>query len=242
MGVSIIIGSLVTLLGGLLIVSVLYEYMKIYDQKHSSDISVSEVWEKVKRNFGSLAATALLYGILIILLGFIAALTLGLFASASPVMMIILMFPIIGFFVYVAVNFSLVLVIESFETRDALGAFNRSAKLIKGHWWSTFGIIMATSIIASMVTYMISILTTVVMMVGFLHDGEMSEPNLFMKIITYVTVAITSIVGYLVQVLPLLAMAFQYFHLVELKEARGLMNKIESFGQSDLAASDEEHY
>ena len=242
MGVSIILGSLVTLVGGLLIVTVLYEYMKLYEKKQSSEISVADVWAQVKQNFGSLAATALLYGLLIMFMGFGAALTLGLFGAASPVLVVILVIPVFAFFMYVAINFSLVLVIESFESVDALSAFNRSAKLIKGYWWSTFGIIIATSIIASMVTYMISILTTVVMMVGFLHDGEMTEPNLFMKIITYVTVAITSIVGYLVQILPLLAMAFQYFNLVELKEARGLMSKIESFGKTDLAASDEEHY
>jgi hypothetical protein len=175
-------------------------------------------------------------------IGFTIALTLGLFGSASPVLTVILLLPAAGFLTYVAINFSLVLVIESFESRDALSAFSRSASLIKGNWWSTFALILVTSIIASMVTYMISIITTIVMMAGMLHEGELAEPTLFMKIITYITVAITSIIGYLVQVLPLLAMSFQYFNLVELKEARGLMNKIESFGEADLTASDEEHY
>ena len=242
MGVSIIIGSLVTMLGGLLVVAVVYQYMRLFEKKQSNDITVGEVWQKVKQNFGSLLATALLYVVLLMVIGFAIALTLGLFGSASPVLTVILLLPAAGFLTYVAINFSLVLVIESFESRDALSAFSRSASLIKGNWWSTFALILVTSIIASMVTYMISIITTIVMMAGMLHEGELAEPTLFMKIITYITVAITSIIGYLVQVLPLLAMSFQYFNLVELKEARGLMNKIESFGEADLTASDEEHY
>lgn len=42
--------------------------------------------------------------------------------------------------------------------------------------------------------------------------------------------------------LPNLGIAFQYFNLVELKEARGLMDKIESMGKETPLTKSEEHY
>jgi hypothetical protein len=52
--------------------------------------------------------------------------------------------------------------------------------------------------------------------------------------------------GYIVQMLlytlPNLGIAFQYFNLVELKEAKGLMDKIDSMGSVASSEKGEEHY
>jgi hypothetical protein len=44
--------------------------------------------------------------------------------------------------------------------------------------------------------------------------------------------------------LPQIGVAFQYFNLVELKESKGLLNSIESFGQNQPppAQQQDEHY
>ena len=52
------------------------------------------------------------------------------------------------------------------------------------------------------------------------------------------------LVNFIGQALPLLAAMFQYFNLVERKEAKGLMSRIESFGEAPAAAPEQhdEHY
>ena len=64
-----------------------------------------------------------------------------------------------------------------------------------------------------------------------------------MKIWTMVFFTLYYMAQMLLYALPNIGIAFQYFNLVELKEARGLMNQIENLGQTNSPNNrPEEHY
>jgi hypothetical protein len=64
-----------------------------------------------------------------------------------------------------------------------------------------------------------------------------------MKIWTMVLFTLYYMAQMLLYALPNIGIAFQYFNLVELKEARGLMNQIKNLGQDNATESrPEEHY
>ncbi len=70
----------------------------------------------------------------------------------------------------------------------------------------------------------------------------MADPSTSFLIFNYISLAFYMLASYLFYVLPLLGAAFQYFNLAEKKEARGLMDRLESFGSSQNTPDEEEHY
>ena len=240
-----IAGLLFMFISGTLLIATVYQYVKIYDQKQSTDISVSEVWQGVKSFvwpvLGSLIIFAVVFG-LIYFGGIMLAVGVGMASVFFAVIGGILLFCLL---MYIGVVYSLVFPIQAFDQKDVFSALTRSLRLIKDKWWSTFGLIIICSVMQTFITYIFMIPWYAVLIAGNLHSLETSalaEPSLVYRIANYTTLSFGFLGGQLLYSFPLLAIAFQYFNLVELKEARGLMNKIETFGQEDTSNKDEEHY
>ena len=243
--IPIITGSIFTLIAGTLLISTVYQYVVIYDNKKSTDITISEIWNRVK------SFVWLVLGSLVIWTIFFFAIYLGgifiiaALGQASVFMAVITGFVLAIVLIYLAVIFSLVFIIQAYERKDVFSAFGRAFNLIKGKWWSTFGLIFVTVMIQAFVTYIFMIPWYVIFITRGLHQVEqatVSEPSLLFQIANYATLSFGFLASNLLYAFPLLAIAFQYFNLVEMKEARGLMDKIESFGQEDAEPEDEEHY
>ena len=245
LSLPLISGMIFTFISGTLLISTVYQYVVIYDYKQSADISINEIWSRVKSFIWIVLGTLVIWTVIFLLIYLGGIFTIAALGEASIAMAIITGVLLAGALIYLGVTFSLVFIIQAFEKKDVFSAFIRSFELIRGKWWSTFGILIVSMMIQSFITYIFMIPWYVTFFAGMLHASEestLAEPSLLFQIANYATLSLGFLASNLLYAFPLLAIAFQYFNLVELKEARGLMDKIETFGQHDSSEEDEEHY
>ncbi len=197
---------------------VVYEYLRIYESRTNNDpIEVSEVWKGIKENYFSMVG-ALLIMFIMSLLG-----------------LILLVIPAI----YLAVVFSLIppiMIIEKLNFSDAL---SRSFRLITDKWWSTFGLIFVMSIIIAFMAMIFSIPQLIFTSLMAVHGVEtINEIPLWQQAGMIISSVIYSFGAGILQSLVFLAVAFQLYNLIERKEAKGLMSKLEAFGKVETKTSE----
>lgn len=107
-------------------------------------------------------------------------------------------------------------------------AFERAFKLLKNEWWITFAVILVIYFIYNACAMVIQIPAIVISMASaFTH---LEQP------ITKFYAIVTSLAQNLSQVfviIPVVAAALIYFNLVERKESTGLMERIDTLGQTE---------
>lgn len=190
--------------------SVIFNFMKIYDQRFPEEITVTEVLNACWRDLLPLFLLGLIASIFI---------AVGFFAFIIP-----------GIFLMVVLSLSIPPLF--FEKKGIFEAIGRSFKLIKGKWWSTFGLLFVSSILMYAVSmvfilpfyvfYFLSIFTLVeetgvsADVSAWWFQGGMTLSVMFMFLGSFLTYSI-----------PMVALSFQYFNLVERQESLGLMGEIE---------------
>lgn len=225
------IALLNTIVTGSIMPSIAYGYMRGYQDRIPSDITMSVVTQRLPSRIFNVLGYNILVAI-IVGIGF-------------------LFFVIPG--VYLAIVLSLGSAIIIFEDSNPIDAFSRSFTLIRGKWWSTFGLLVVMFII----TYLISALFSLPrsLMIGIeafstaiesgdpddilMNMGELSSTQQALSIVFSVVETFGAILTYS---LTYLALAFQYFNLVERTESRGLMTDIEELDSEEDQSSDEETY
>jgi len=196
--------------GALLNFAVIFNFMKIYDKKFPEEITVSEILNSSWKDLLPLFLLGLIATIMI---------TVGFFALIIP-----------GIFLMVVLSLSIPVLF--FEQKGIFEAIGRSFKLIRGKWWSTFGLLFVASILMYAVSmifilpfyvfYFLSIFTLVeetgvsTDMNAWWFQGGMTLSVMFMILGSFLTYSI-----------PMVALSFQYFNLVERQESFGLMSEIE---------------
>ncbi|MBS1557877.1 MAG: hypothetical protein JST69_04040 [Bacteroidetes bacterium] len=208
-------------------------YMETYYQKKSNQIQVSEVWEATRNLIWKYAGSMLLIFISSMVLGLALVLISVVFKMIATALMVLWIIVAILGMLYLFVGISLVFFIQAHEPQGFFSAAGRSLQLIKGKWWSTFGIAFTLSLIGGTISYLFILPYYVFMIISALHgtnEGklEMSET---MKMASYVFFTLYYLAQMLLQTLPQIGLVFQYFNLVERKEATGLMGDIENFGK-----------
>jgi hypothetical protein len=110
--------------------------------------------------------------------------------------------------------------------------------LIKGKWWSTFGLLMVLGLIVSITSSLVAIPWSITNMASSLHKisqgGEVGTGTDWLGIISN---TLKYLLQYLLGVLTQIGLIFQYFNLVEMKESKGLMQKMETMGTPDQPQS-----
>lgn len=199
-----------------LIVSVTYTFMKLYNEGVLKEKSTTDIFRLALSKYGGLLA-----------LGF-------LISVVSMIGMIFFIIPGL----YLGVVLSLAYPIYMFEDISVGNAFGRAFSLIREKWWSTFGLIIVTSIMAYVVQMVFSVPFLVVYFMNIFSLMEEvqtnpEDPSAIMDMFSsgYMTVAMAiSMVGsYLTYSIPLLGLGYQYSNLLERSEGKGLMNEIENF-------------
>ena len=190
--------------------AVIFNYMKLYQNKYPEPISVTEVLNASWKDLLPLLFLSVI-AMILIMVGFLAFIIPG---------------------IYLMVAMSLSIPILFFERLGIFESIGRSFKLIKGKWWSTFGLLFVANIMMYAVSlifmvpfyifYFIKMLT-LVEEVGITTDttssmfqGGMMLSVMFMFLGSFLTYTI-----------PMIALSFQYFNLVERRESVGLMSEIE---------------
>ncbi len=215
-------------------------YLILYEEKQSTQITVAEVWERVRSTFFMYVGTALLFTLLAIATYIVMIIPVALFGVISPVLASLFL---IAFFVaicYIFIATSLTFIIRSYEKSGFFEALVRSFKLVQGKWWSTFGIILVLYLIAGVISYVFMIPWYIVFVVSALHDAGVEgyqNTTSVMGVISTILLTIYHLAQMLLYSLPAIGIAFQYFNLVERKEARGLMSQIQTIGEQGPSTS-----
>jgi hypothetical protein len=178
--------------------------MKIYIEKKSNDISVSEIWNYSSGLFLKIFFAEIGVGVII------------LFAS--------LLFIIPG--IYVAIAFSLVPIVIAVENVGFGTATGRSSGLISGHWWFTFGLLFVISLIQFMFSFILQAPVFALTIALPLVSGDpelVTESFWLIRLLSGISEISSFFYAFYT-----IALTFHYYSLVEKKEASGLLSKIEA--------------
>jgi len=219
------LAMLSTLITATLIPVITYSYMMAYQKQSPEEITPAMVLNNLGSKFFNLLGFNIIMYITVIIATFF--------------------FVIPG--IYVAVVLMLGSSIILFEQNNPIDAFGRAFTLIKGKWWSTFGLVIVIAIVGYVVNMVFSIprglmygvkMFTTVMEGGDLRTfqdmgtGEQALNILFSVFETFGAILLYSLLY--------IALAFQYFNLVERRESRGLMSQIQEMDKS--SADEDEDY
>lgn len=216
---------------GSIMPAIAYGYMRAYQEKEPNEINISTVTMGLPSKIFNLLGFNIL---VFIIVGF------GL-----------LFFIIPGIYLFVVLSFGSAIII--FEDSNPIDAISRSFLLIRGKWWSTFGLI----IVATFIGYLVNMLFGLprIFMMGFdafssAMEGagpdemlrEMGDMSMTQQVLGVVFSVFETFGAILTYSLTYLALAFQYFNLVERRESRGLMSDIAEMDNGQDNSADEETY
>jgi hypothetical protein len=216
-----------TLLGvalySVLVLSV-YGYLLecLYPTQPGQPIGVAQVWAIVKRRFVGTFFSLFGLGLLVMA---------GLFVFFIPGL-------------YLSVALSLFFIVHLVEGSDFVATISRCLSLIKGKWWSTFGLIFMMLLLAGLLlrgaTIVLGIVGVGLSGAGLL--GGLSRHALNLPVLSAVFGVLSTLAALLIYPLLLLAIAFQYFNLVERREGVGLRTLIQQLGQPAPTTPDHATY
>lgn len=191
-----------------LLIAVVYNYMKIYVEKGTKNITTSEIIFHIREWFWRILGTNI--------------------AIFFLIMAGIIVFIIPG--IYMAIPLSLITAIMVFEDIPMSEAFSRCFKLTKDNWWRTFGLLLLVSIIVYSIAMIIIMPLTIINLVDTLHSYKSQEEvarNFSQSTLTLVTNSIQTILTYIASILIYITLGIMYFNLREKKEKPSLADQIE---------------
>jgi len=124
--------------------------------------------------------------------------------------------------IYLAIVLSLLVMVIVMEGDPLFEAISRCFYLIKGKWWSTFGLLFVMGIIVGIMQIVFTLPAYIVNFIRVMYHHIVS-----FDLITILTSIFSTIGVAFVYPLTFIALAFQYFNLVEMKESAGLKMEIE---------------
>jgi hypothetical protein len=236
---------LLMFVAGVMIVSVVYNYMLEYDASKTNRIDVNTIWERVRKTFPTYLGTIFLYWFLLVVAYVLVVLVIVGAAALSPFLAFFAAVAVIIGLFYVVVTMSLLFVIQAFERKNFFEAASRCFFLIKDKWWSTFGLLFILSMVQSTISSIFLIPWYINFFLTMMHSiegGPMEDPSFLQELINNIFMTLYFLVSFLLYSLPLVALAFQYFNLVELKEAKGLLSRIDTLGKPAESTKGDEQY
>lgn len=201
---------LMSMVAAALNISIVLNYMRLYQHNYPNEITVTDVLNLSWRDILPLIGLFVIGGILAVF---------GLFIFIIP-----------GIYLIIVLSLSSSTLI--FERKGIAEAINRSFKLIKGKWWSTFGLIVVTYFIMQAVAMIFIIPFYVFYFLGIFTMVEESGITTEVSSIWFQAGMTLSIMfmllgSFITQCIPVIAINFQYFNLVERHESVGLLTDIE---------------
>jgi hypothetical protein len=243
---QVVLVILFIFVGTVMTLSTMNNYIILYDEKKTNKIEVSEVWERVRSSFWMYVGTTVLFYLVMMMILGVLMIPMIFFAMASPVLSFLGMLIFYAGLIYFFIGSSLTFFIRSYEGKGFVQAMVRSFKLIKDNWWSTFGLLMIINFVMSSIAGVLIIPYYIVLIMEVLHKTEVGGgATSFSDGFQWATIIFFTFyyaINLMLHSIPNIGIAFQYFNLVELKEARGLITEIESFGQVAKTSETEEHY
>jgi len=238
MTVFFVVGSVMT-------IATINNYIILYGEKKTNDITVAEVWERVRSSFWMYFGTMFFFFLMGIGVYIVLIIPVALLAAISPALIILGIMLLFCGVVYLIVSVSLTFIVRAYERKGFFEAIGRSFWLVREKWWSTFGLVMVLYFIMLVVSYIFIIPWYIVTTVSALHStstDSLQESMPMWNLLTTVFFTLYYASQMVLASLPNVGIAFQYFNLVEMKEAKGLLNKIDTIGLAPPPGESEEQY
>ena len=199
----------------LVVMLVHFAYLKEYEQKPIVSITTQSIFQRVKdKLLPGIGATVIVY--ILTIVGFV-------------------LFVIPG--IYVSVVGSLVLPILMMERISPVDAVGRAFRLITDKWWSTFGLLLVSGIVGSLVGNVIALPPTIAIFVEGLLSAESDPMNFAETTFSGWRLALINLFSYVGTIaqysIVLCAVGFQYTNLIEMKESKGLLEEIDRMDEDE---------
>jgi hypothetical protein len=243
--IKIILTIVVATVTSVITMATMNNYVILYREKQSNQIEVEEVWARVQQTFWMYFWSMIGFIALAIVVYLILILPIVALAAVAPVLIFFGFLAFVIIIMYLLVANSLVFIVRGFEPRGFFESFSRSMFLTRGKWWSTFGLFFVFYLIVSVIGSMFFMPWYMTKIVSTLHQvSEGGRVDTSTDWFGIISMALNYLVSYMLGVLPQIALIFQYFNLVERKESKGLMEKMQGLGSGDQpqAGTQTEHY
>lgn len=205
----------------ILLSSTVYGYVRVrMATPPEQPVEPGRVWGAVRARLGSVIGAWLLLSIVMVIGFGVVGGALGLIGPGF----VVLLLPVV---LWLTVCLSLYFPALWMEDGGVVAAFRRSFYLIKGKWWSTFGLYMVITFVTGIINYLFIIPFYALMMSKLLLHWQSDT-----EILSVAAMSFYALGWVFTAVLPLVAMLFQYFNLVERREGVGLRHLIGTLGQS----------
>lgn len=213
-----------------MMLTTVYSFILIYLSKTEfTPISIDEIWDSVKQNFYKVLGlnTVIFFLFLIYLTVFLLIIVAVSGGTSGSGLGIFLFFILFIPLVFIMVKMCLAYMIMLYERTGIWASIQRSFYLTKNKWWFSFGLIFVLSLIQSLMGFIFQIPQYIIMVTTMFNSLDGSG----VSGVTEILIMLTSIIAafqYLLFSLIIIALAFLYFSLVEQKEGKGLIERIES--------------
>jgi hypothetical protein len=222
----------------LLMLGTVYGYVRVRMNTPATEpVLPGQVWAYMRARLGRIILSWLLFsalgvgvfaGVALLMFGTVGSLSgLGRSPDAGSIFSLFMIFMALMFvFTWLGIVLTQFFPILLLEDASIGTALRRSFYLIRGKWWSTFGLVFIASLIQSCISYVFFIPLYAIMFVQLLKVPGLDSP-----VYSVVAGSIYAIGAVFMYAIPLLAVMFQYFNLVERKEGTGLRQLVDSLGQ-----------
>lgn len=204
---SMALGYFLMALSGLLLYTLVYEYMRLYMLNKGLQPTLDQVWAEARKQLAAYFLVGLLAGVL------------------SMFGLVLLLFGAL----WLAIIFSVALPLRAFERASIGDCIGRSFKLVKGRWWMTFGLVLVLVMLVGFIGYVIYL--PFILATGFGAMSGMADPaeagsNMGWIMTAFMVMA--GVVNVLLQPFILVPIGFHALSLMEEKEGRGLLQRVEA--------------
>ncbi len=228
-----------SLLAGVMAWAVILGLMRLYEAHGPGGLTVKAVWEEARGLFfGMLGVVAfllmilfLIYFLFILFVGFGAAVFAQAGAIVGGLITFVAVVAFLGALAYVVTVFALLFPMRVFERIGLIEGAGRCLKLVRGYGWQTFGVIVLSWIISSVLGGIFSMPSVLLSFLQGMNTLEGGGSGL--RALLVVSGVLGGLASSLLYSIPMVATGFQYFNLVERKEGVGLMARIERLAESE---------
>lgn len=228
---------------GTMVISTVYAVIRCYEQYESADYTTNEVWQKTSKIYWQVFGTVFLYGVIFMIAYFIIVFPLAFLLSILSFLIIPVIYILMGFFLVIMLT---ALPAQVFERKGLGNGLNKAFRLLKGHWWSSLGLLLLLLLIYNVITVIFIVPFYASLIFSFFSTTEldlMEETPLYIVLLNYLFGAILLVGSFITYSVPLIGMTIQYFSLSEERDATALLRKIDAFGEHGLSdEEDEEEY
>jgi hypothetical protein len=213
------------LLAGIVVLtSIVYNYVIIYLDDESKIKEVNTIWNKSKRSIIKIVGFSIGIGLiaLLLILPFFVAIASG-NVFVSFLVFLLMIIPI----VYVTTSASLIFIVGIAEEKGFIESLKRSFKLIERRWWVTFGLVIVLGMIQGFISFIFQLPETILSVVLVMTSLDGGEAGFIPESLNIIF-SILSMFSYLLYAISIAGLSFHYYSLIEQKEAKSLLQRIEN--------------